>query len=96
MLMASSQSVQVGNIYKQSGSSGREPICLIRSRDYTGHMAYYFLKVDPFKLRQFEKIADSGQYFDLEAYGEIIVSGYGEEVPASVLERMRRNYGWQS
>ena len=71
-----------------------DTLCLIRSKDYTGFMAYYFLRVDPLKLTLFEKVADSGQAFDLETYGEIIASGYGEEVPAPVLDKMRQLYGW--
>jgi hypothetical protein len=69
-------------------------ICLVQGNDYTGHRAYYFLQLNPLKIPQFKKASTSTHSFDLESYGEIIVSGYGEEVPENVLIKMRTQYGW--
>lgn len=74
---------------------GAERIFLLQSKDCTGHRAYYFLHVDKTKLPLFEKAIGGESSIDLESYGDIITSGYGE-VPTPVLQAIRRRYGWQA
>lgn len=73
---------------------GGDRLRLVRACDHSGHRAYYFLQLDPLKAPQFEKALAAGRCLDLECYGDILASGYGEEVPESVLARMKRDYGW--
>jgi hypothetical protein len=65
---------------------------LVRGNDSTGRAAWYFVLVDPAKKSAFRK-AFSGQV-ELTAYGRIINSGYGTDPPASVMERMKTEYGF--
>jgi hypothetical protein len=60
------------------------------ARDHTGHFAYYFVLVPPQRLPQFKKAIVSSASLDIEAYGEIVFSGYGdtpEEVRSEILSR---------
>lgn len=73
----------------------RDRIFLIHANDHSGHRAYYFLLVFPLKLAQFKKEIKNGNAFDLEQYGQIVASGYGESAPEYVRETIREEYGWR-
>jgi len=69
-------------------------VFLVRGNDSTGRPAWYFLLVDPAKKAAFRKAA-KGQ-LELNAYGRIIASGYGDDPPDDVRERMKTEYGFMS
>ena len=68
---------------------------LTKGRDITGRDAWYFVLIRPFRLRAFltHKTGDS---YNLEDYGDIILSGYGEEVPEEVRALLREKYSFDN
>jgi hypothetical protein len=75
-------------------SSRADCIYLVRGNDSTGRAAWYYVMVDKLKKRIFESDAKKGQ-IQLTDYGKIIISGYGEEAPNSVKQRMKDEYGFE-
>lgn len=67
-------------------------VFLVRGNDSTGRAAWYFLLVDPAKKAAFRKAA-TGQ-LELNAYGRVVASGYGNDPPSDVRERMKTEYGF--
>jgi len=67
---------------------------LVRGHDFTGARAYYFLLLHPERIQHFKLALAAGHAFDLEAYGEVVASGYGERVPEPLRIRMRVEFGW--
>ncbi len=61
--------------------------------DYTKQSTWYFIRVESYKVRLFNKAIADGS-IDLSTYGTILESGYGKEPPYSVLEYMRANHGY--
>lgn len=76
----------------QTGSVG-ERIFLIHANDHTGHRAYYFVQVNPLRVPQFQKALKGSDAMDLESYGEIIASGYGN-ASEEVRSYIRKRFGW--
>jgi hypothetical protein len=70
-------------------------VVLVRGKDYTGARAWYFLRLLTLRVAPFEKAAMSGLGFDLDQYGEVVASGYGD-VPEQVRQRMKTQYGWSN
>jgi hypothetical protein len=56
-----------------------------------GRAAYYFLLVDPLKETAFLKALEGTEKFNLEHYGQILHSGYGEPAPELKAE-MKEKY----
>lgn len=75
------------------GKSG-DPIYLVHARDYTGYRAYYFLQVQRLRVPLFERIIKQNIIIELEDYGTVLLSGYGEVAPEH-LNLMRESYGWE-
>lgn len=75
-------------------TSRADSIYLIRGNDSTSRAAWYYLQVDKLKKKLFETDAKKGQ-IQLTDYGKIIISGYGEQVPADVKKRMKDEYGFE-
>lgn len=70
-----------------------ERIFLIHSKDCTGRRAYYFLHVPTLKLPLFKEAIGHSE-INLEKYGDIITSGYGD-APQDVRAAMAKKYGWR-
>lgn len=51
----------------------------------TGHKAWWILRLKPEKSAIFVKIIEKG-HLCLSDYGEILVSGFGEQTPPEILE----------
>lgn len=75
-------------------NAGGNRIFLLQAEDHSGARAYYFVLAFPLRLPQFQKIIEQGVFFDIEEYGDIIASGYGE-VPEEIYEKIRKQYGWE-
>lgn len=68
---------------------------LVRGNDSTGRKAWYYLQVQRGKVSQFEKqIATTS--VKLTDFGQIILSGYGEDPPPDAIEKMKREYDFES
>lgn len=59
----------------------------VKATDSTGRAAWYFVKVPRLKVVAFDIATQRGD-FDLTDYGEIVESGYGEEIPDDIRERV--------
>ena len=71
-----------------------ENLYLVRGgRDHTDQAAWYFIQVEQTKRQAFLRAIAAGE-IELDIFGEIIESGYGEEPPAAILSHMRANYNF--
>jgi hypothetical protein len=51
----------------------------LKAKDSTGRWAYYFVLVEPQRESAFMKAIDGDGMIDLEDFGKVIASCYGEE-----------------
>ena len=84
---------EVSYVDKQIANRGSE-IHKIKAKDSTGHWAYYFVLVEQSKERRFLAALDSSQTIDLENYGKVIASCYGEEPSEKLKKFLREKYGF--
>ena len=56
-----------------------------------GRPAWYFIKLSPMEYAQYKKALRTGS-LDLKEFGEIILSGWGEEAPEDVKKDMQKRY----
>ena len=76
--------------------SSRGDLCYkVVGRDITNRVAWYFVLVDKDKKEAFLK-HKAGDSYNIEDYGKIITSGYGEEVPEDVKEMLKEKYGFEN
>lgn len=75
------------------GSRGHLLYTLKGTDAESGRKAWWFLLVDQEKLNKFEAALKIGT-FNLEDFGKIIESGFGEEVPQTVKDRLKDEYGF--
>ncbi len=68
-------------------------IYLLRGPDSTGKPAWYYLQVAPMKKPIFEHDVKKGQV-ELNSYGTILLSGYGEQPSPEAKKRMKDDYGF--
>jgi hypothetical protein len=65
----------------------------LKARDSTGRWAYYFVLVEEAFAPRFEAIAGGGGSVDLEDFGVVLASSYGETPTPQVVEYLRDRYG---
>ena len=76
--------------------SSRGDLCYkIVGRDITGEIAWYYVLVDKDRKDAFLK-HKPGDSYNIEDYGKIISSGYGEEVPEDVQKMLKEKYGFDN
>ncbi len=76
--------------------NSRGDLCYkVSGRDITGRNAWYFVLVDKDRKESFLK-HKSGDSYNLEDYGKIIISGYGDSVPDDVQEMLKDKYGFDN
>ncbi|QHG21302.1 hypothetical protein [Nostoc sp. ATCC 53789] len=66
----------------------------LKAKDSTGRWAYYFILVEPSQEKEFLSALDSNADTDLNYYGEVIASNYGEEPSNEVKKLLREKYGF--
>lgn len=66
----------------------------LKAKDKTGRWAYYFVYVRPKFENKFMGAIDGDGIIDLENYGEIIASCYGEVPNEDVVRFLREEYGF--
>ena len=64
----------------------------IKAKDSTGRWAYYFVLVEQLKERQFLKAISGEGMVDLESFGKVIASNYGEEPSEDVKRTLKERY----
>ena len=78
---------------KVIGSRGHLLYTLKGTDAESGRKAFWFLLVDPHKLNKFEQALEHGS-FNLEDYGKIIDSGFGETIPQAMKDKLKDEYGF--
>lgn len=67
----------------------------LTAKDATGQWACYFLLVEPARERAFLEALAQKRVSDLEAYGRIIASCYGETPTQAVKTLLHDKYGFE-
>ena len=67
-------------------NKNRSNIYLVQGTD-RGRKAWYYVQVEPMKVPLFLKEAP-GKQVNLEDYGRIVYSGYGEEPPEDIKKKV--------
>ena len=67
----------------------------LKARDSTGRWAYYFVLVEPAREQAFMKAIQGDGTIDLEDFGKVIASCYGEEPSDEVKEFLRTKYSFE-
>jgi hypothetical protein len=66
----------------------------IKAKDATGRWAYYFVLVMPERERVFLDVIKDGRNIDLEDYGKVIASCYGETPSQEIKNYLKHTYGF--
>lgn len=67
----------------------------LKAKDSTGRWAYYFVLVEPAREQAFLAALKSDQTIDLEDFGKVIASCYGEEPNDQLKEELKERYGFE-
>ncbi|MEH1807045.1 trypsin-like peptidase domain-containing protein [Nostoc sp.] len=66
----------------------------LKAKDTTGKWAYYFVHIRPEIEQEFLKALDSKKSIDLEDYGKVIGSCYGEKPNKKLRDLLKNKYGF--
>lgn len=72
-----------------------ENVYLVVGTDTTGRKAWYYLHVHATKKRQFDLQSSHGS-INLNDFGSILLSAYGDRPPEDVVKRARDEFGFES
>ena len=64
----------------------------LKAKDSTGRWAYYFVLVEPPREQAFMAAIDGDGMIDLEDYGKVIASCYGEEPNDDIKKFLKEKY----
>jgi hypothetical protein len=64
----------------------------LKARDSTGRWAYYFVLVEPAKERRFMAAIAGDGMIDLEDFGRVVASNYGEAPSDDVRKLLKEKY----
>lgn len=67
----------------------------LKAKDSTGRWAYYFVLVEPPREKAFLDALKAEESIDLEDYGKVLASCYGEEPNDQVKTLLRDKYGFE-
>jgi hypothetical protein len=67
----------------------------LKAKDSTGRWAYYFVLVEPAREQAFLAALKSDETIDLEDFGKVIASCYGEEPNDQIKEELKERYGFE-
>lgn len=79
--------------YLQISSMGHL-IHKLKAKDTTGKWAYYFVLVLPEKEKEFLRAIEGDGTINLEDYGRVVASSYGEKPTAEVKNYLKQTYGF--
>jgi hypothetical protein len=74
----------------------RHLIHTLKAKDTTGRWAYYFILVQPYREQAFLKSLDGDGIIDLEDYGKVLASCYGDEPTAEIKQYLRDTYDYET
>lgn len=66
----------------------------LKAKDSTGRWAYYFILVESDLEQAFLQALDSNEQIDLQSYGQVIASCYGEKPNTDVINFLKEKYGF--
>ena len=66
----------------------------IKAKDSSGRWAYYFILVEPRRVSAFMTAIEGDGMINLEDYGHVIASNYGEEPSDEIREMLKTRYGF--
>lgn len=66
----------------------------LKAKDSTGRWAYYFVLVEPTKDRAFLAAIRGEGMINLDDYGRVIASNYGDEPSLEVKRMLKERYGF--
>lgn len=78
----------------RSVSSKGHLIHKLKAKDTTDRWAYYFILVQPTKEKAFLKSIEGDGKIDLEDFGKVVASCYGEEPSQEVRDYLNEKYGF--
>lgn len=67
----------------------------LKAKDTTGRWAYYFVYVPVARERTFLRSIEGDGIIDLEKYGRVIASCYGEEPTQAVKDLLKEKYDFR-
>lgn len=67
----------------------------LKAKDTTGRWAYYFVLVEAPREAAFLKAIDGDGTLDLEDFGKVVASCYGEEPSQEVKDYLKEKYGFE-
>ncbi|MCI5049562.1 MAG: hypothetical protein MRY32_04445 [Rickettsiales bacterium] len=67
----------------------------LKAKDSTGRWAYYFVLVEPPRETAFMQAIEGDGMIDLEDFGKVIASCYGEEPSDDIKEMLKERYGFE-
>lgn len=67
----------------------------LKAKDSTGRWAYYFVLVEAPREQAFMDALKSQESIDLEDFGKVIASCYGEEPNEQVKQLLKEKYGFE-
>ena len=66
----------------------------LKAKDSTGRWAYYFVLVEPQRAKSFLAAIDGTGMIDLEDFGRVIASNYGEQPTEATRTFLKEKYGF--
>lgn len=66
----------------------------LKAKDSTGRWAYYFVLVEPEEEERFMAALESTKSIDLEDYGQVIASNYGEQPSDNIRDFLKKKYNF--
>ena len=66
----------------------------LKAKDTTGRWAYYFVLVEPPREQAFLKAIEGDGTIDLEDFGKVIASCYGETPNDEIKQYLKEKYGF--
>ena len=66
----------------------------LKAKDQSGRWAYYVVHVPPSKERSFMGALKSGSSMDLNDFGTVIASNFGEEASKATKDLLKERYGF--
>ena len=66
----------------------------LKAKDSTGRWAYYFVLIEPPKEKRFFGAIGGEGMINLEDYGKVIASCYGEEPSQEIKNYLKEKYGF--
>jgi|GEM_PF-3322779 len=76
-------------------STAGHKIHKLKAKDTSGRWAYYFLYVRSEKEKAFLDAIDGDGTIDLEEFGEVIISNFGDKPTQEVKDHLKLKYGFQ-